>query len=148
MFQICLNQVTVLLARAPRTESTPTIACSVSPHGQLLANQTWVRLSVCSETNLLTLGSGEEKCSLYCKGADTRRTGGSCSKTLNSVSASIFKSQVREGGHRVCDQLMHNLIGWWWGNRAGTQWLTLSILGLQEAWGLGGAVRCSWSSGS
>ena len=45
---------------------------------------------------------------------------------------------VREwaGVRRVCDQLVHNSpIGWWWGSRAVSQALTLSVLGLQEAWG-------------
>ena len=35
------------------------------------------------------------------------------------VSARPFQGQVREGGSRVCDQLLHDsLIGWFWDNRA------------------------------
>ena len=46
-----------------------------------------------------------------------------------------FKSQVRDGGWRVYDQLVHNsLIDWWWENQVVSQGLTLSVLSLQEAW--------------
>ena len=49
---------------------------------------------------------------------------------------SIFKSQVREGDCRVCDQILHNsMIVWWSGNRVVSQGFTLSVLRLQEAWG-------------
>ena len=49
----------------------------------------------------------------------------------------IFKGQVREVDCRVCDKLGYSsLIGWWWGIRAGSQGLILSILGHQQVWGL------------
>ena len=48
---------------------------------------------------------------------------------------SPFKSQVREVGWKVCDQVVHNfLTGWWWGSRVMSWGWTLSVLRLQEAW--------------
>ena len=64
--------------------------------------------------------------------------GGSCPKKpwdSQGFQESIFKSQVKEDSHRVCDQSLYNSpIGWWWGNRAVSQELTLSFLRIQEAW--------------
>lgn len=63
---------------------------------------------------------------------------GSCSKNpkiSEGFQQNLFKDKVREKGHRVCDQLLHNsLIGWRWGHRAVLPGFTLSVLGLQEAW--------------
>ena len=39
-------------------------------------------------------------------------------QTLEGFQQSSFKNQEREGGRRVCDQLVYDsLIGWWWGKR-------------------------------
>ena len=48
-----------------------------------------------------------------------------------------FKGQVKKGeGCWVYGQLLHNsLTGWWWGSRAVSPGLTVSILRLQEACG-------------
>ena len=69
-----------------------------------------------------------------------RRRGGSCPEkpwVPWRISQSIFKGQVGGGaGHRVCDQRRHSsLTDGWWGSRMVSQWLTVSVLGLQEAWG-------------
>ena len=54
------------------------------------------------------------------------------SELLYGFRQSIFKDKVSEGSPRACDQLVHNSpIGWWWGNRAVTQGLTVSILRCQ-----------------
>ena len=59
-------------------------------------------------------------------------------KLPNGCQGSIFKGKMREGGgHRVCDQLVYkSFIGWWWGKRAMSQGLALSILRLQWVWGI------------
>ena len=50
---------------------------------------------------------------------------------------SILKDKVREKSLKVCDQFFNNSpIGWWWGNRALPEGLTLSILRLHYVWGL------------
>ena len=39
-------------------------------------------------------------------------------QTLEGFQQSSFKNQEREGGCKVCDQLVYDsLIGWWWGKR-------------------------------
>ena len=50
-----------------------------------------------------------EQRKIYCKAS--KETGGSCpqnSELPRGFQQSIFKGQVREGGLRVCDQLVHN----------------------------------------
>ena len=67
-------------------------------------------------------------------------TGGFCPKSpeLPEVFGQTFlKARWGRWGRRLCDQLMHNsLTHWWWGNRVVSQGFTLSVLRLQEAWGL------------
>lgn len=53
-------------------------------------------------------------------------------KFPDGFQGSVFKAQVKEGSHKVCDQPVHwPLIGWWWGDRAVSQALTLAVLRLQ-----------------
>ena len=50
----------------------------------LLLNQTWVHSPTHSKANLLTLGRGEGKCSVYFRAPSTDSKGSLCSKHLNS----------------------------------------------------------------
>ena len=65
---------------------------------------------------------------------------GSCSKDPNSlmgVREAFFKARWGKGSHKVGDQLVcKSLIGWWWGKRAVSQGLALSILRRQWVWGI------------
>ena len=77
----------------------------------VLPNQTRFHVPMRGKASLLTPGCGEGKCSINCKSANTSRTGGLCFKNPKlpeGFQQSNFKGQVREGGRRVCDQLVHN----------------------------------------
>ena len=82
----------------------------------VLPNQTWVYLPTCSKANLLTLGCGEGKYSMY------RRAPSKESRQLvlkrpqlpEGFQRKVFKNRVREGVFGVCYQHMDILlIGWW-----------------------------------
>ena len=69
-----------------------------------------------------------------------RRMQWSCSKDPNSlmgVREAFFKARWGKWGHKVGDQLVcESLIGWWWGKRAVSQGLALSIVRRQWVWGI------------
>ena len=76
----------------------------------------------------------------FIAGAMQGECSGSCSKDPNSlmgVREAFLKVRWGWGTHRVCDQLVYkSLIGWWWGKRAVSQGLALSVLRLQWVWGI------------
>ena len=69
-----------------------------------------------SKANLLTLGCGEGKCSVYCR-ASSKESRELVLKTpglSDGFQGKVFKDRVRDGGCGVCDQLVDLLlIGWW-----------------------------------
>ena len=89
----------------------------------MLQNQTWVQLPSGSKANLLILGCGEGKCSIYCKAPAKESV-----ILLNSpvsFSKAFFKARWG-GGVMVCGQLVHNsLINWWWSNWAVSHYQSL-----------------------
>ena len=90
----------------------------------LLPNKAWVCLCTCSKADILTLACGDRKCSIYCKTANTKRAGGSCTKTPNSWkdSAKHFY-RPGEGHSNLVISLCTVLIGWWLGVMAVSQGL-------------------------
>ena len=53
------------------------------------------------------------------------------------VREAFFKARWGKWGHKVGDQLVcESLIGWWWGKRAVSQGLALSIVRRQWVWGI------------
>ena len=91
----------------------------------MLQNQTWVRSPPRAVKPTYWHQVVVKESAMFISGRQTRSPGQLALKTpelLHGFQERIFKGQVREGSHRVCDQLLHNsLIGWWWGNRVRSQ---------------------------
>ena len=69
-----------------------------------------------SKANLLTLGCGEEKCSVYCRAPskESRQLVLKRPELPEGFQGKVFKNRMREGCCGVCDQLVDILlIGWW-----------------------------------
>lgn len=66
----------------------------------MLPNQTWVRLSACSEANLLTVGCGERKCSIHCRvpSKESRQLVPKKPGFPDGFQRNVFKAKVMEGG--------------------------------------------------
>ena len=73
----------------------------------MLPNQTWVCLSTCSKANLLTLGCGEGKCSVYCMepSKESRQLVLKRPELCDGFQRKVLKDRVREGDCGVCDKL-------------------------------------------
>lgn len=70
--------------------------------------------SACRTADLLTLGCGEGKCSVYCKAPDKENVRLTLRKpgTPEGFQPNGFKDEVRKGGRGVCGQLVHSsLVG-------------------------------------
>lgn len=70
------------------------------PNTQFFTNQICVCLPVCSEANLLTLGCGEAKCSVYCKVPDKESGTAKFKKPKLELGfrKALSKARLGEGG--------------------------------------------------
>ena len=78
--------------------------------------KTWVCLPTCSKANLLTLGSSDGKCSIYCRAPskESRWLVLKRLKFLKDCQGKVFKDRVKEEDCGVYDQLgAILLIGCW-----------------------------------
>ena len=78
----------------------------------LLQKQTWVCSPGSSKANLLPLGFGEAKCSVYCKvpRKERRQLVFKRPKVPNGFQRKVFRDRGRERGCEVCDQFVDILL--------------------------------------